>query len=100
MYLGKIVELADRDRLYKEPQHPYTRALLRSLPRVDGSRSQKLESIEGLPPDLIMLPRGCPFAPRCTYVKDKCLEVNPPLEEISGHHKIACWVNVDTGDLR
>ena len=100
MYAGFIVEEALIDDLYANPRHPYTKALLRSLPRVDGSRSQKLESIEGLPPDLIMLPHGCPFAPRCTYVKDKCREVNPPLEEISGHHKIACWVNVDTGDLR
>ena len=100
MYAGYIVEEAQVDDLYVNPRHPYTRALLRSLPRVDGMRSQKLESIEGLPPDLIMLPRGCPFAARCLLVKDKCREKNPALEDIGGHHRIACWVDVDTGDFR
>ncbi len=100
MYAGFIAEEALIEDLYADPRHPYTKALLRSLPRVDGHRSEKLESIEGLPPDLIQLPRGCPFAPRCVFVKDKCRELNPPLEDFGGHHRVACWVNVDTGDYR
>jgi oligopeptide transport system ATP-binding protein len=101
MYAGFIVEDSLVDDLYKNPRHPYTKALLRSLPRLDGSsRAVKLETIEGLPPDLIMLPKGCPFAKRCAFTKDKCRQENPPLEEILPHHKMACWVNVDTGELR
>jgi len=99
MYAGCIVEDAPIDDLFASPRHPYTRALLRSLPRVDGVRAGKLISIEGLPPDLIALPTGCPFAARCTYVKDKCRVENPPLEEYGPRHKVACWVNVNTGEL-
>lgn len=100
MYAGYIVEDALIDDLYANPRHPYTVALLRSLPRVDGTRNEKLETIEGLPPDLIALPKGCPFAARCDFVKDKCRAENPPLEEIEPRHRIACWVDVDTGELR
>jgi oligopeptide transport system ATP-binding protein len=91
MYAGFIVEDAQIDDLYSKPAHPYTKALLRSLPRIDGKRSEKLESIKGMPPDLIGLPRGCPFAPRCRYVSDICHKDNPALEEISHRHKVACW---------
>lgn len=100
MYAGFIVESAPVDELYGNPRHPYTAALLRSLPRMDGSVGEVLESINGLPPDLIQLPKGCPFAARCTFVKDKCLTENPQLGEVFPDHKIACWVNVDTGDFR
>jgi oligopeptide transport system ATP-binding protein len=100
MYAGFIVEDATVDELYEDPRHPYTFALLKSLPRVDGSRDATLEVIEGLPPDLIDLPKGCPFAARCDFAMDKCREENPPLEEIKPGHKIACWVDVNTGKLR
>lgn len=100
MYAGFIVESAPVDELYDNPRHPYTAALLRSLPRMDGSVGETLETIEGLPPDLIDLPKGCPFAARCDFVQDKCRTENPPLEEISPDHKIACWIDVDTGDFR
>jgi oligopeptide transport system ATP-binding protein len=100
MYAGFIVEDATVDELYEDPRHPYTFALLKSLPRVDGSRDETLEVIEGLPPDLIDLPKGCPFAARCDFAMDKCWEENPPLEEIAPGHKIACWVDVSTGKLR
>jgi oligopeptide transport system ATP-binding protein len=100
MYAGFIVEEAHVDDLYEDPRHPYTKALLRSLPRMDGTREGKLDTIEGLPPDLIALPVGCPFAARCGYVKDKCREINPPLDEIAPGRKVACWVDVDTGELR
>ena len=100
MYAGFIVEDAPVDDLYENPRHPYTKALLKSLPRMDGSPGEKLETIEGLPPDLISLPRGCPFAARCKYAKPICYEQRPPLEEIAPGRRLACWVDVDTGELR
>lgn len=99
MYAGYIVEEAPVHELYANPCHPYTHALLRSLPRMDGSAGEKLATIEGLPPDLVNLPKGCPFAERCDYVREKC-KVNPPLVELKPDHKIACWVDVETGELR
>jgi len=99
MYAGFVVEDASVEQLYADPRHPYTHALLESLPRVDGRRNEKLEVIEGMPPDLIALPKGCPFAARCDFVKDKCWDENPPLIEHQPGHAAACWVNVDTGEL-
>jgi oligopeptide transport system ATP-binding protein len=94
MYAGFIVETAPVKDLYGDPRHPYTIGLLGSLPRLDAHQSQRLVSIEGLPPDLIDLPPGCPFTPRCSYVIDRCLEENPPLEVVGPNHRIACWVDV------
>ncbi|MCR4407496.1 MAG: ABC transporter ATP-binding protein [Anaerolineae bacterium] len=97
MYAGFIVEEAPVKELYSNPRHPYTIGLLGSLPRLDARKSHRLVSIEGLPPDLIDLPPGCPFAPRCAYVIDRCLEENPSLEAVgSNSHRIACWVDVKT----
>lgn len=100
MYAGFIVEDAAVEDLYHNPRHPYTKALLRSLPRVDSTRSEMLDTIEGLPPDLIALPRGCPFAARCAFVVDKCRQENPSLHELLPRHRVACWVDIDTGELR
>jgi oligopeptide transport system ATP-binding protein len=100
MYAGYVVEDALVDDLYATPLHPYTKALLRSLPRVDGKRTEILDTIEGLPPDLIALPQGCPFAARCDYVKDKCVPENPSLEVFAPRHNVACWVDIKTGELR
>jgi len=100
MYAGYIVEEALVDDLYSTPRHPYTAALLRALPHMDSDPGTKLETIRGLPPDLIQLPKGCPFAMRCTFVKDVCRRENPPLESIDGGRRLACWVNIDTGALR
>jgi len=97
MYAGFIVEMASVKGLYGDPRHPYTIGLLGSLPRLDAKTHEKLVSIEGLPPDLIALPEGCPFAARCDYVIDKCLEENPPLEPVGPNHYIACWVDVTGG---
>jgi oligopeptide transport system ATP-binding protein len=95
MYAGFIVEKAPVRELYDNPRHPYTRGLLSSLPRVDGRREgERLEPIIGRPPDLIALPKGCPFLPRCPYSIDRCAEENPILEEIAPDHQIACWVDV------
>lgn len=100
MYAGSVVEDALVDDLYANPRHPYTKALLRSLPRIDGKREEKLDTIEGLPPDLLGLPKGCAFAPRCGFALDKCFESIPVLDEIEKKHRIACWVDIDTGKLR
>jgi oligopeptide transport system ATP-binding protein len=98
MYAGYIVEMAPVKELYGDPRHPYTRGLLASLPRLDAETREQLKSIEGLPPDLIALPKGCPFAARCEYVMDKCLEENPVLETVGPDHYIACWVDVTGGE--
>jgi oligopeptide transport system ATP-binding protein len=100
MYAGFIVEDAIVDDLYEYPTHPYTALLLRSLPRMDKDQSEKLQSIEGLPPDLVDLPPGCPFAERCPYVNDVCLAHNPPLYSMRPNHRAACWVDMETGALR
>jgi len=94
MYAGYIVEEAPVRELYGDPRHPYTLGLLRSIPRLDKGRQKKLQPIEGLPPDLLDPPKGCPFAPRCSYRIDRCEEENPPLEMVARDHKVACWVDV------
>jgi len=109
MYAGFIVEVADVDDLYDRPQHPYTIALLAALPRVDRKRERRLLSIPGAPPNMLIQPKGCPFAPRCSFVKDRCVNENPYLENVSldehsydkSHdHRVACWVDVRTGALK
>ncbi|HXF68389.1 MAG TPA: ABC transporter ATP-binding protein [Thermoflexus sp.] len=100
MYAGYIVEEAPVLELYHNPAHPYTMGLLGSLPRLDRRERRRLVSIDGMPPDLLELPRGCPFAPRCPYAFDRCWEENPQLEEIAPGHRIACWVDVKTGRPR
>ncbi len=100
MYAGYVVEDAQIDELYGNPSHPYTLALLKSLPRLDGLHDDKLTTIEGLPPSLLDCPDCCPFEPRCVYSKPKCREINPLLEEIGPDHRIACWVDIKTGELR
>jgi oligopeptide transport system ATP-binding protein len=98
MYAGFIVEEAAVKELYGDPRHPYTVGLLGSLPRLDAQRIHRLTSIEGLPPDLIDLPAGCPFYVRCKYRIDRCVSENPPLAPVAPGHKIACWVDVRTGE--
>jgi oligopeptide transport system ATP-binding protein len=96
MYAGFIIETAPVKKLYGDPRHPYTLGLLRSVPRLDAPVKEKLTPIEGLPPDLIGLPPGCPFAPRCEYAIDRCREENPQLEPVDTDHSVACWVDVKT----
>ena len=97
MYAGFIIETADVKDMYADPRHPYTLGLLRSIPRLDAERKSKLTPIEGLPPDLIDLPPGCPFAPRCSYAIERCLQENPHLETVARRHQVACWVDVTAG---
>ncbi len=100
MYAGYIVERARVEGLYAQPSHPYTLGLLGSLPRLDDMERHRLTSIEGAPPDLVDLPRGCPFAERCPFVIDRCRRENPPLLAVGADHAAACWVDVTTGRPR
>jgi oligopeptide transport system ATP-binding protein len=94
MYAGCIVEEAPVKTLYENPRHPYTLGLLGSLPRLDEERPTKLASIEGLPPDLIDYPKGCPFYARCNYRIDICAHEMPPLKTVGVGHKAACHVDI------
>jgi oligopeptide transport system ATP-binding protein len=100
MYAGYIVEEAEVKELYGYPRHPYTIGLLGSLPRLDGSPGVKLVSVRGQPPDLVFLPPGCPFAPRCDYATERCERENPPLETLGVGHKVACWEKDKTEGIR
>jgi len=92
MYAGYIVERARVKSIFKHPRHPYTQGLLGSLPRLDEAPGTKLVSIPGLPPDLVILPKGCPFAARCTYAFERCTEEVPLLEATDEpEHIVACW---------
>ena len=97
MYAGYIIESAPVKDVYADPRHPYTLGLLGSIPRLDAEKKAKLTPIEGLPPDLIDPPPGCPFAPRCRFAIEKCLEQNPPLETVGLNHQTACWVDTKRG---
>ena len=94
MYAGRIIETGSAEDVYGDPRHPYTLGLLNSVPRLDQVAQEKLIPIEGLPPDLVHLPPGCAFYPRCTYRIDKCKEEYPPLQLVSENHYAACWVDV------
>jgi oligopeptide transport system ATP-binding protein len=96
MYAGYIVERAEVHEFYAHPRHPYSLGLLGSLPRLDARERTKLTPIEGLPPDLIAMPPGCPFYARCQYRVERCLEENPGLRAVrTDGHEIACWVDVE-----
>ncbi|MBX6748262.1 MAG: ABC transporter ATP-binding protein [Micromonosporaceae bacterium] len=89
MYAGRIVEEAGVYDLYRKPSHPYTLALLNSIPRLD-LKGQRLNTIKGLPPNLLRIPPGCPFHPRCSMAQEICQRELPPLRELSGGRTSAC----------
>ncbi len=91
MYAGFVIETANVKEMFANPSHPYTLGLLGSIPRLDESRKEKLTPIEGLPPDLVQMPPGCPFYDRCRFRTQKCLEENPPLMSVGVRHWSACW---------
>ena len=94
MYAGQIVEEGPVNQIFQNPQHPYTWSLLRSMPRIDANRKDRLRSIEGLPPDLIAPPPGCAFHPRCPFRLEKCFHDDPPLEVVGTGQEAACWVTM------
>jgi oligopeptide/dipeptide ABC transporter ATP-binding protein len=94
MYAGKVAEEADTVELFSRMRHPYSEALLESVPKLDRSPADRLLSISGLPPDLSQTITNCRFAPRCQYATDQCRAADPPLEDVAGgsaHHRFACF---------
>jgi len=91
MYGGQVVEQAPVKELFANPQHPYTRALLETLPSVSGERTERLRTIEGQPPALGAHPTSCPFLARCGNAMDKCGTENPPLTSSTSGHHVACF---------
>jgi oligopeptide/dipeptide ABC transporter ATP-binding protein len=100
MYGGFLVEKANVKELYLNPTHPYTRGLLGSLPRLEERTMERLINIKGQPPHLLSQPEMCPFAPRCPYVFETCLEENPALISVDGNHEVACWWDIENGVAR
>jgi oligopeptide/dipeptide ABC transporter ATP-binding protein len=95
MYAGRMVEVTRTPNLFAHMRHPYTRALLASIPRLSQDHKQRLLTIGGLPPDLAHPPPGCRFAPRCSRATDKCRSDEPPLSGESAEHLFSCWHPVD-----
>ena len=91
MYAGKIIETGTAQDIYHNPKHPYTLALLKSVPRLDQPRGAKLDPVDGQPPDLARLDDGCSFRPRCRYATDECAAAMPSLEHVDGIHHSACF---------
>ena len=100
MYGGLVVEQAGVGKLYKHPRHPYTRGLLSTLPKLDGTRAERLASIPGQPPNLLQAPAACPFAPRCDHAFERCRRENPSLEKVAEGHEVACWLDPGPGAER
>jgi oligopeptide transport system ATP-binding protein len=95
MYGGMVVEYSDVNTIFYNSHHPYTWGLLRSIPRLDEVKRERLIPIPGIPPSLIHVPPGCPFSPRCRYAKDVCFKVTPELKNIGRFHKVACYLDAD-----
>ena len=92
MYSGKIVEKGECSEIFRSHRHPYTWALLNAAPSLEIKNNRKLISIEGTPPDLINPPKGCPFASRCKYCMNICVEAAPPEYDYGAGHKVSCWL--------
>lgn len=93
MYAGQIVEGGTVEEIFYHPQHPYTWALLHSVPRMDGKKKEKIAAIEGTPPDLTKEITGCPFASRCKYCMGICKKEEPKVKQYSDSHFASCWLN-------
>lgn len=90
MYAGKIIETGTKREIFYQPQHPYTRGLLHSVPRLD--QKGELQPIDGTPPDLFSPPEGCPFTARCPFAMEVCNKVYPVQTELTASHKVDCWL--------
>ena len=100
MYGGQIVEMAPVQELFARPAHPYTRALLKTLPHLRGARAAKLEVIEGQPPIMKAQPTACAFRARCTFAMERCGRENPQRQSIAPGHDVACFWDFNTGKER
>ncbi|CDQ38114.1 MULTISPECIES: ABC transporter ATP-binding protein [Virgibacillus] len=95
MYAGKPVEYTETNHLFDQGKHPYTLGLMNSIPTINKQK-KKLEAIDGVPPDLRSLPKGCSFAPRCKHVMEACLHIDPTLTEVNDHHFVRCLLYEET----
>jgi oligopeptide/dipeptide ABC transporter ATP-binding protein len=100
MYGGQIAEQARVDELYEQPHHPYTIGLLGALPILDEAGTKRLVNIKGSPPNLYQPLTHCPFAPRCSFVFDRCWQENPALSTVALAHQAACFYDVEKGQVR
>ena len=92
MYAGEVVETGSSDDIFYRAAHPYTKALLRAVPRLDTNEEEALETIEGAPPSMAKTLEGCAFAARCTKCMDKCKKMEPSVTEVDKGHKVKCWL--------
>jgi peptide/nickel transport system ATP-binding protein len=90
MYAGRMAELASSVDIFERPYHPYTDALMKAFPSIEGEK-RELRSLPGEPPDLLDPPSGCRFHPRCAYKSAKCVQDQPPFIELEKDHWVACW---------
>lgn len=97
MYAGQVVEAGEVYSLFRAPQHPYTQALMKSIPRIDRRKQNRLPAIQGAVPSLQQMPIGCRFHPRCPHVMDTCLKVQPSLVNIEEQHQVRCWLVNEEG---
>ena len=93
LYAGQVCETGPVDSVIRHPQHPYTKALLESVPRADLEPGERLTAIPGELPDATVVPRGCPFAPRCRFTMGVCQETNPALEAVGSGRVAACHLD-------
>ena len=100
MYGGQVVEQAPVDELFANPQHPYTRALLQTVPNIRGDRAQRLRVIEGQPPILLGTPKQCSYQARCTHAFDRCRQSDPRRQPVNPEHDVACFWDPVTGGPR
>jgi peptide/nickel transport system ATP-binding protein/oligopeptide transport system ATP-binding protein len=100
MYAGQIVEHGPVGEIFARPQHPYTRALLQTVPSVTGPRARRLRTIEGQPPQLGAEPTSCPFVPRCPHAFNRCRTENPPHIPVGAGHDAACWWDPEAAEPR
>jgi oligopeptide/dipeptide ABC transporter ATP-binding protein len=99
MYAGKVVERAPTPVLFSDMRMRYTQALFRSIPRITDPGHRRLQAIGGRPPDLVAPPKGCSFAPRCRYARERCHVEAPPLTEVGAGHAFACWYPAEPGEV-
>jgi oligopeptide/dipeptide ABC transporter ATP-binding protein len=101
MYGGRLVEKAPTKTLFANMKMPYTKSLMRSIPKLDAPSHTRLLTIPGRPPDLVNPPKGCPFAPRCAYARQRCVDERPPLiPAATPEHVYACWYPVGSPEFQ
>jgi oligopeptide/dipeptide ABC transporter ATP-binding protein len=93
MYLGRLVETGDGDRLFAQPLHPYTRALLSAVPKTSASGPGKRIVLKGDVPSPVSPPSGCHFHPRCADATERCRHESPELRDVGGGYRVACWLH-------